>query len=72
MSFAAWRFQPIKLQEMKIEAISVVAKLDDEKVYQVVVNETTHDAIISLIVAMEGSVSVLDKPLESIKLTRNE
>lgn len=53
-----------------IETISVLAKLSDGTVRQVLLQKQTQQEILDVIVAREGTIKVFDAPLEGIEFTK--
>jgi hypothetical protein len=51
-------------KERKIEYLSLLAKMSDGKIYQVVTKPSTDKMILGVIIELEKNVRILDKPIE--------
>jgi hypothetical protein len=51
---------------MNIEKLIILAECDDKKIRQVIVKKLTNEAILGIIVKREGTIRILDEPIDSI------
>ena len=54
---------------MKIDTITVLAKLDNGKVHEVLINKQTETAIINVLAAMHTPIQMNEESLDSIEIT---
>ena len=55
---------------LTLKTICIIGKFDDEKYRQILINSETENAVLNYIVQIEGSITVLEKELEGIEITR--
>lgn len=58
--------------DLEIETIAVVAKFNDGKIRQLVVNQKTLDLVLQVLQFEEGRVRVLETPIDTIDILNNE
>lgn len=56
---------------MTIDSIVIVAKCSDGKYRQVLIDTATEQDILDAIMAIEGKIRVLDKPLDGIEIIKS-
>jgi len=62
-----------KDKEIKIETIVVLAKLNNGKIYNVVMKKETKEVVQHTINLCEGGIKLLDTPIETIDIiTKNK
>lgn len=58
--------------DLEIETIAVVAKFNDGKIRQLIVNQKTLDLVLQVLQFEEGRVRVLETPIDNIDILNNE
>lgn len=54
-----------------IESIVIVAKFSDGEYRQVLIDTTTEQDVLDAIMAIDGKIRVLDKPLDGIEIIKS-
>jgi ABC-type Mn2+/Zn2+ transport system ATPase subunit len=58
--------------KMQLEYIVLIGKFSDGKCRQIIVNKKTQEIITTAIMASEGSITVLEEPLQSIDVVAED